>query len=74
MDFWRGSGGQLEDTVKEEWRIPSGTETYLVADGRVLNSLDKERLGDGKNVKITVSVRDGSREKSAKKGKKERNP
>ena len=58
MDIWRGSGGKLEEAAKEIRRTPTGTETCVTADGKVLNWLEAKRLEDGKTVEIGVSKKE----------------
>ena len=72
VDIWHGSGGTLEEAAKEMWGIPTETETYVVADGSLLNWTEAERLGGGQTVDVIVPMKGGSRKKNAKKRKKQR--
>ena len=74
VDFWHGTGGTLEEAAKDMLGIPTRTETHVMADGRVLNWTEAERLEDGETVEVMVPMKRGSRKKNANKGKKERNP
>ena len=63
----------MEEAAKEIWETPTGTETYVVADGKVLDWLDAKRLEDGKTVEIWVLMKGGGRKNNIKKEKNERN-
>ena len=70
VDLWHGTGGTLEKATKEKLGIPTKTETHVMADGRVLNWTEAERLEDGETVEVMVPMKRGSRKRNAKKGRK----
>ena len=74
VDLWHGTGGTLEKATKEKLGIPTKTETHVMADGRVLNWTEAERLEDGETVEVMVPMKRGSRKRNAKKGRKREIP